>query len=125
MNLISTSLIHKVLAPQRRSPGKSPALVLLHGRGANEDDLLGLAEYLDDRLLLISPRAPFPFQFGGGYAWYDVEDIGRPEPVMFAESYRKLMQFLSDVVAGYPVDPATLLVCGFSMGTMMAYSAAL
>ena len=125
MNLIQTALTHKILTPRRTAGGKSPALILLHGRGANEDDLLGLAEYLDDRLFIISPRAPFPFQFGGGSTWYDILEVGKPEPRMFAESYRKLMQFFEDVKAGYPVDPAKIIFCGFSMGTMMSYSVAL
>ncbi|MBI1806583.1 MAG: alpha/beta hydrolase [Ignavibacteria bacterium] len=125
MNLIQTTLIHKVLQPKKKSSGKSPTLILLHGRGANEDDLLGLAEYLDERLLLISARAPFAFQYGGGFTWYEIEEVGKPEPKMFAESYSKLSQFFDDVKGAYPVDPARVIFCGFSMGTMMSYSIAL
>jgi len=122
MNPIRSSLIHKTLEPRRRASGKSPALIMLHGRGANEDDLLGLAEYLDERLLIISPRAPFSFQYGGGFAWYDIEEVGKPEPKMFAESYAKLVQFISDIQIGYPIDPSKLFFLGFSMGTMMSYA---
>ena len=104
MNPIRTSLVHKVLVPQRKSASKYPTLILLHGRGTNEDDLLGLAEYLDDRLLILSARAPFPFAHGGGFTWYEIEEVGKPEPKMFAESYRKLTQFLDDVKQQYPVD---------------------
>ncbi|HEY6192219.1 MAG TPA: phospholipase [Bacteroidota bacterium] len=125
MNPVHTSLIHKILEPQRKSNSKYPTLMLLHGRGANEDDLLGLAEYLDDRLLIVSARAPFPFALGGGFTWYEIEEVGKPEPKMFAESYRKLSQFIDDVVKGYPVDPSKLLLCGFSMGSVMSYSMAL
>jgi len=122
MNQIHTSLIHKVLHPQRKGKEKYPTLIMLHGRGANEDDLLGLSEYLDDRLLIISTRAPFPFQYGGGYTWYDILEVGRPEPKMFAESYRKLLQFLKDVEKGYPVDLTKIILLGFSMGTIMSYA---
>ena len=125
MNTISSSLSHKVLDPQRKSGAKFPALILLHGRGASEDDLLGLAEYLDERLLIIAARAPFDFQYGSGYTWYDILEIGRPEPKMFAESYRRLVQFFADVRAGYPLDPSRVFLCGFSMGTMMSYALAL
>ena len=100
-------------------------MILLHGRGANEDDLLGLAEYLDDRLFIVSARAPFQFQFGGGFTWYDILEVGKPEPKMFAESYRKLIEFFDDVRAGYPIDPLKIILCGFSMGTMMSYAMAL
>src|ERR1041385_5858788 len=125
MNLIHTTLTHKILQPQQTSAGKPPALVLLHGRGASEDDLLGLSEYLDQRLFFIAARAPFPFEFGGGYTWYDVQEVGRPEPKMFDESYRRLTQFFDDIKKGYPVNPNEIFFLGFSMGTMMSYSLAL
>lgn len=122
MNHITSTLTHKALEPRRKCPGKAPLLILLHGRGANEDDLLSLVEYFDDRLFVVSARAPFPFQHGGGYTWYELEEVGKPEPKMFAESHRKLQQFVADVKAGYPVDPAKTIFCGFSMGTIMSFS---
>ncbi len=125
MNLIQSSLIHKILPPRKKSEGNPPALILLHGRGADEDDLLGLAEYLDERLFIISARAPFDFQFGTGYTWYDILEIGRPEAAMFAESYSKLVQFFDEVKKGYPIDHAKIFLFGFSMGTMMSYALAL
>ena len=125
MNLIHTTLVHKIVTPRLASSGKHPTLIMLHGRGANEDDLLGLAKYLDERLFVISARAPFPFQYGGGFTWYDVLEVGRPEPKMFAESYRKLLQFFDDVKREYPVDPMKIIFFGFSMGTMMSYAIAL
>ena len=125
MNLIQSTLIHKILPPRRQGTGKPPALILLHGRGADEDDLLGLSEYLDERLFIISARAPFAFQFGTGYTWYDLLEIGRPEAKMFSESYQKLTQFLHDVRNGYPLDASRIFLGGFSMGTMMSYAIAL
>ncbi len=125
MHLIHSTLTHKVVEPQVKTTAKYPALVLLHGRGADENDLLNLADYLDERLFLISVRAPFVYQHGGGYTWYDIEDIGKPEPKMFAESYNKLMKFLGDIRTGYPVDSARIYLCGFSMGATIAFAAAL
>lgn len=125
MNPVPSSLHHKILPPRLKSPGKPPCLILIHGLGANEDDLLGLSEYLDERLFIISVRAPFDFTFSGGYSWYDILELGRPEPKMFAESYSKLLTFIDDVRKNYPVDPAKIFLCGFSMGTMMSYAVAL
>ncbi len=124
MKPIQTSLIHTVVPPRRQKEGKHPALILLHGRGTDENDLLGLAPYLDERLLIISARAPHRFQYGG-YAWYDALEIGSPDPRMFAESYEKLTQFLRDVQSGYPIDPSRIFLLGFSMGTVMSYALAL
>lgn len=125
MNTIETTLTHKIIPPRRADAGPSPALILLHGRGANEDDLLGLASYLDERFFLVAPRAPFSFQWGDGFTWYDILEIGSPEPGMFAESYNRLSTFLDDVRKGYPVDPGRFFLLGFSMGTIMSYSIAL
>jgi len=125
MHPVQSTLHHKIIPPRRSIAAKAPALILLHGRGANEDDLLGLADYLDERLFLVAARAPFDFHWGGGYTWYDILDVGRPEPKMLAESYQKLSQFYQDVKASYPVDPSKTFLLGFSMGTMMSYSMAL
>jgi phospholipase/carboxylesterase len=76
---------------------------------------------LDPRFFLLSVRAPFPFP-GGGYTWYDLEQIGAPDLAMFHDSYRRLSSFIDDAVAGYPIDPRRLCLFGFSMGTVMSYA---
>lgn len=124
MKLIDTSLKHKILYSEKPGVNKYPALIMLHGRGADEDDLLDLSEYLDDRLFFISARAPFQFQFSG-YTWYDLIEIGKPEPKMFLESYQKLVQFHHDIKQHYPVDPTKLFYFGFSMGTVMSFAISL
>jgi phospholipase/carboxylesterase len=95
---------------------------MLHGRGADEEDLLGLASSLDDRFLIVSARAPYPFSAGGGYTWYDVGEVGAPEPTMFRTSYDRLLTFVRDVIEGYPVDAGRVFLFGFSMGTVMSYA---
>jgi phospholipase/carboxylesterase len=123
MKTIETSLTHKILIPRGEAP--HPGLILLHGRGADENDLIGLSEYLSDRLFIMSVRAPFPFPYGGGYTWYDVGQVGTPEPGMFTASYEKLLQFVDDAVKQYPVDAKRLFLLGFSMGTVMSFALAL
>ncbi len=125
MNLITTTLTHKIIPPRARVTGRSPAIIMLHGRGASEDDLLGLSEFLDERLFSIAPRGPFDFQFGGGFTWYNILEIGKPEPAMFSESYRRLSEFIEDVKKGYPIDASRVFLLGFSMGTIMSYAIAL
>jgi phospholipase/carboxylesterase len=122
MNLIQSTLEHLVLPPNDSPSAKHPTIIMLHGRGADEHDLVGLADYLDPSLFVVSVRAPFPFQWGGGYTWYDILEVGSPEPRMFAESYRKLTQFMSDALSQYPIDGNRVFLLGFSMGTMMSYS---
>ncbi|HUI65537.1 MAG TPA: alpha/beta fold hydrolase [Bacteroidota bacterium] len=123
MKPIHTTLEHRILFPQGSSAVQHPALLLLHGRGADEEDLIGLAEQFDPRFLILSVRAPYPFP-NGGYTWYDLRALGAPQPTMFRLSYDRLSQFVDDALSQYPVDPAQVYLFGFSMGTVMAYALA-
>jgi phospholipase/carboxylesterase len=123
---ISTTLVHKVRPPATSAQTKSPALILLHGRGTNEDDLLGLADFLDPRFFILSARAPYRFDEGlAGYTWFGLQDTGKPDPEQFSQAYRLLTQFIQDVKAGYPIDPDRLFLLGFSMGSIMSFAIAL
>lgn len=121
MKNIDSTLYHKTVSPKAGLEEKNPCLIMLHGRGADENDLLGLAEYLDPRLLIISVRAPFPFDYSFGYTWFEMLENFQPELTSLKESHQKLTQFLDDVVEQYPVDPSKIFVLGFSMGTVMGY----
>ncbi|HTP13648.1 MAG TPA: alpha/beta fold hydrolase [Bacteroidota bacterium] len=124
MQLIQSSLVHQLAPFDATRPGPHPTLILLHGRGASEEDLLGLVPYVDPRFFCIAARAPFRFGYGG-YTWYDLQEVGAPESGQFDESYQKLSRFLDDVQTHYPVDPRQTFLLGFSMGTVMSYSLAL
>ena len=53
-----------------------PLVVLLHGRGSNEQEIIGLAEHLPAGPSYVAVRAPIAE--GGGYAWFVNRGIGRP-----------------------------------------------
>src|SRR5829696_2436739 len=78
-------LVQRVRAPAGEPSG---ALVLLHGRGVDEDDLFPLLDELDPdrRLLGVTPRAPLTLP-PGGYHWYAVHRIGYPDPPTFHATY--------------------------------------
>lgn len=123
---ISSALVHKIRPSEPHESVKPPALILLHGRGTDENDLLGLVDYLDPRFFVISVRAPFPFQEGvGGYTWYDLKDIGSPNQEQFTDSCRRLVQFVEDVKAKYPIDADRVFLLGFSMGSVMSFAVGL
>ena len=55
-----------------RAPGLERTLVLLHGFGADEHDLLPIAHELDPRLRAVSLQAPLALA-QGGRAWFDLQ----------------------------------------------------
>ena len=55
-----------------------PLLVLLHGVGSHEGDLIGLAPYLPQAFAIASLRAPLPH--GDGFSWYPLALPGSPDP---------------------------------------------
>lgn len=118
-------LIHKVLRPSQGSP-PHPGLLLLHGRGSNEDDLLPLGPQLDPRLLVVSARAPFELA-RDAYYWYDLEAslAGRPSKESIEYSLHLVRRLLEDMVSRYEVDSSRNYVGGFSMGGAMAAAAVL
>jgi phospholipase/carboxylesterase len=96
------------------------ALVLLHGRGADENDLFPLLDELDPerRLHGYTPRGPLSLPPGGAH-WYVLGGIGTPERETFTASYTALSAFLD----GLPYE--RLVLGGFSQGCAMAYALAL
>jgi len=121
---IAASLEHSVFLPT--SAGKRfPTVIALHGRGADENDLASLLLAVDlPRVLLVTPRAPFSFPYGG-YAWYTSAQEGLPDPETFRSSLELVRRFVDEVKAGYPVNTDRLLLLGFSQGTVMAYATTL
>ena len=118
---------HKV-RQAKISNGKAPMLVLLHGLRSHEDDLFAIAPMLDERLMIVSVRAPFDAG-GGRYKWYDYQSNPGGTPIINAEqaehSRRTLIDFIHQLVDAYNVDEKRVYVGGFSQGAMMSYSVGL
>jgi phospholipase/carboxylesterase len=114
------SLVHRV-RPTRGAP--EGALVLLHGRGADEQDLFGFLDILDPerRLVGVTPGGPL-FLPPGGRHWYIVPRVGFPDPETFAASYGLLDGFLDAVATAAGVPPERTILGGFSQGAVMAYA---
>ena len=96
-----------------------PTILALHGRGSNEEDLIGLAPHLPDGLLWISPRAPLPLG-PGSYEWYRVRVIGKPEPEQVLAALETIDRFMDEILAAYPIDPQKLFLLGFSQGSLLS-----
>src|SRR4051812_15001082 len=99
-------------------------LVLHHGRGADENDLLTLADVLDPqrRLHVATPRAPLTLPGWPGYHWYVVPHVGYPDPDTFNTAYRELAAFHDELWERPGVAPERPVLGGFSMGSVMSYA---
>lgn len=105
---------------ERPSAGEPDgALVLLHGRGADEHDLFPLLDALDPerRLLGITPRAPLALPPGGAH-WYRLGGIPTPDPGTFFLTLEAAAAFLDDL----PVPIERVVLGGFSQGAVMSWA---
>ncbi len=113
-----------ISAITRPAAGEPDAtLVLLHGRGADEHDLLPLLDAIDPRrrLLGVTARAPLALPPGGRH-WYIVRELGFPDPETFLPSYRAAGEWLDGlaVETGIPLERTVL--GGFSQGCVMSWA---
>jgi phospholipase/carboxylesterase len=110
-----------VIVAERPAAGEPEGgLVLVHGRGADERDLLGFFDELDPerRLYGYSPRGPLSLPPGGAH-WYAVPRVGYPDPATFAEGLAALAGFVDSL----PYD--RIVLGGFSQGAVMSLAAGL
>ncbi|MDQ2676651.1 MAG: phospholipase [Actinomycetota bacterium] len=119
-----SELVHRVREPAGEAEG---ALILNHGRGADENDLFGLLDELDPerRLVGVTTGAPLTNVPPGGRHWYLVQRVGYPDPGTFASSYEALTGFLDGFLAERGIGWERTVVGGFSMGAVMSYSVSL
>jgi phospholipase/carboxylesterase len=92
----------------------APLVVLLHGRGSHEADIIGLADHLPDGAAYAAVRAPITE--GGGYAWFANRGIGRP----IAESLRSTMDWFRYWLDDVAPDDRPVVLIGFSGGAAFA-----
>jgi len=98
-------------------------LVLMHGRGTDENDLFPLFDMFDPerRLLGLSPRGPLSLPPGGAH-WYAVARIGYPDPATFGATYPELTGWLDATLAEHGLDHSQTVLGGFSQGGVMSYA---
>jgi phospholipase/carboxylesterase len=99
------------------------ALVLFHGRGADDNDHYELLDVLDPerRLLGITPRAPLSLQPGGAH-WYIVPRVGYPDRQTFDASFALASGWLRALAEETGIPPERTVLGGFSQGAVMTYA---
>ena len=114
-----TTFAPPVVAWRGQQEDDGPLVVLLHGRGSDETDIITLAEHLPEGLTYAAVRAPIAE--GGGYAWFANRGIGRPIAESLTETMAWFRTWLDDrATAGRPV-----VLIGFSGGAAFAGGLAL
>lgn len=108
-----------------------PAVVLIHGRGTNERDLLPIGAQLPEELHVLSVRAPQSMGAPNSYTWYDLDLSGgglhasQPDPKGFRRSLDLVHEFVETAVDHYDLDPERVGLLGFSQGAITSMSALL
>jgi phospholipase/carboxylesterase len=114
-----------LLYTERPATGDPTGLLILHhGRGADERDLLELANTLDpgERLHVAAPRAPLTLPGWPGYHWYQVPRVGFPDPATFRAAFEDLASLHDELWRKTGLLPAQTVLGGFSMGSVMSYA---
>jgi phospholipase/carboxylesterase len=113
------------LVHELRPAGGDPAgaLVLLHGRGTDEHDLVPLFDAFDPerRLVGITPRGPLALPPGGAH-WYEPRSVGYPEPSTFLSTLELLGGWFDALPEALGVPPGSTILGGFSQGAAMTYA---
>jgi phospholipase/carboxylesterase len=108
------------------SGGKPRQLVvLLHGVGADGNDLIGLAPYWAPALPdaeFLSPDAPFPCDMAPyGRQWFSLQDRSAAALLAGVRATAPILDaFLDDALASRGLDASKMALVGFSQGTMMS-----
>ncbi|HWS37315.1 MAG TPA: hypothetical protein VN408_31880, partial [Actinoplanes sp.] len=103
-----------VVATAGSTGQQAPLVVLLHGRGSHEQEILGLAGHLPPEFAYAAVRAPIAE--GGGFAWFANRGIGRPVP----ESLRENLDWFRTWLDSAAPDGRPVVLAGFSGGAAFA-----
>ena len=117
-------LQYVTVVPDDYTPDSSyPLVIMLHGFGANMQDLAGLAPVISaDGYVYACPNAPISFQLGPGqtgFGWLTPRGGGTAEET--ANSEKLLDDFFDTVFQQFNVSPGNAILMGFSQGGGMTY----
>jgi phospholipase/carboxylesterase len=98
-----------------------PLVFVLHGRGADANDLADLAPMMGSGYRFIFPNAPKPFEpapgFTFGYSWFEGWPPDR-ESIKYAREL--LLKFIDECLQRYATPQGKVILSGFSQGGMMS-----
>ena len=100
-------------------------VLLLHGLGADGDDLIGLAPHIAPALpdaVFISPHAPFPCDMAPyGYQWFSLQDRDPHAILSGVQAAAQILDaYITQLLQRFGLPESDLALVGFSQGTMMS-----
>lgn len=113
---------------ERPARGTADAqLILHHGRGSHEGDLIAVADAIDPdrRLHVVAPRAPMELPGSPGFHWYLVPKVGYPDHDSFWAARDALAAFHDETYERTGIGAERTILGGFSMGSVMSFASAL
>jgi phospholipase/carboxylesterase len=126
---LAPMLRHRVEVPSRRPDSEPmPMVLLIHGRGADMNDLADLAPLFDSAsgCRFVFPNAPKPFEpmagMSVGWTWFEGWP---PQHASVVESRAEMLRFIDEITEKYPTPEGKLIVAGFSQGALMALDSGL
>lgn len=111
------NLVHRARVPDASGGRPWPAVVMVHGWQGNEK-VMGIFERtVPQGVLVVSPRAPVEVA-AESHGWFRLEE----GEASFLAGLEALQSFVLHLPEAYPVDPARVLLMGFSQGASMSYA---
>jgi phospholipase/carboxylesterase len=99
-------------------------VVLVHGYGADGQDLIGLAQHWQSLLPTVAfaaPNAPTRVPGSSGYQWFPISRIDPHEMRKGVEAAAPVLdEYLDGELARLGLGPERLALAGFSQGTMLS-----
>ena len=123
----TTPSLYYIFKEPKIKSAKPPVIILMHGVGSNEKDLFSFANQLPDSFLIISLRAPIK-SGNDSYAWYHLSfENGKPisNPIEAEASRLMIIDFINTLKNKHAFNEKRVYLCGFSQGSIMAYSVGL
>ena len=120
---LAADLTYVAHPPTMASP-HPPLIVLLHGSGADERDMISLWPDLPQDFVVVSLRAPFADR-SGGYRWYRKTGGPTGRDADIALSRKIIDVVVANCLERFGADPKRVFIAGFSQGAVMAYAVAL